>query len=148
VSYVKCGAGEQIVIPEWAVDDHSDGYGLGDDPYFIDNMYNWFLANHVPWVIYFVDDAADNLAQNIDFLLTDGSFHLSLKAFEGDSGKPFAARSWKPCAPPTTLGASSECKRFRRELGNRLSPGPSYTDGGRVPPRMAPGWSFSPLLDG
>lgn len=75
-----------IVIPEWAVDSRTDGHGLGDDPTYIDDMYNWFITNHVAWVVYFVDDVADNNNQGIDFLLTDGHFPNSLAAFEADFG--------------------------------------------------------------
>jgi len=75
-----------IVIPEWAVNSRTDGHGLGDDPTFINDMYNWFITNHVAWVIYFVDDVVDNNNQAIDFLLTDGHFPNSLAAFEADFG--------------------------------------------------------------
>ena len=75
-----------IAMPEWAVSFRTDGHGLGDDPTFINNMYNWFLTNHVAWVIYFIDDVADNNAQGINFLLTDGDFPNSLAAFEADFG--------------------------------------------------------------
>jgi hypothetical protein len=77
---------EPIVIPEWAVTIRSDGHGLGDDPTFINNMYNWFVVNHVAWVIYFTDNAADNESQGIDFLITDGNFPNSLAAFKSDFG--------------------------------------------------------------
>lgn len=77
---------KQLVIPEWAVDDRNDGHGLGDDPTFINNMYNWMVANHVAWSIYFVDNPTDNANQGIDFLLTDGNFPNSLTAFKADFG--------------------------------------------------------------
>jgi hypothetical protein len=75
-----------IVIPEWAVNTRSDGHGLGDDPTFINEMYNWFVSHHVAWSIYFIDDARDNSQQGIDFLLTDGHFPKSLAAFRTDFG--------------------------------------------------------------
>jgi beta-mannanase len=75
-----------IVIPEWAVTIRNDGHGLGDDSTFINNMYNWFISNHVAWVIYFTDDVADDAAQGIDFLITDGNFPNSLAAFKTDFG--------------------------------------------------------------
>jgi len=80
-----------IVIPEWAVlsanpGSAQNGHGLGDDPMFINDMYNWFITNNVAWVVYFVDDVADNNNQGIDFLLTDGNFPNSLAAFEADFG--------------------------------------------------------------
>ena len=49
-------------------------------------MYNWFITNHVAWAIYFIDDVADNNAQGIDFLLTDGHFPNALATFEADFG--------------------------------------------------------------
>ena len=70
-----------IVIPEWAVARRHDGHGLGDDPTFVNDMYNWFVTNHVAWVIYFADDIP-----GIDLLLTDGHFPHSLEAFEADFG--------------------------------------------------------------
>jgi beta-mannanase len=75
-----------IVIPEWDVTIRNDGHGLGDDPTFINNMYNWFISNHVAWVIYFTADVADNVSQGMDFTLTDGHFPNSLAAFEADFG--------------------------------------------------------------
>ena len=75
-----------IVIPEWAVTIRTDGHGLGDDPTFINDMYNWFIANHVAWVIYFASDVANDSSEGIDFTLTDGHFSNSLAAFEADFG--------------------------------------------------------------
>jgi len=75
-----------IVIPEWAVASRTDGHGLGDDPTFINEMYNWFVSHHVAWSIYFIDNARDNSKQDINFLLTDGHFPKSLAAFRADFG--------------------------------------------------------------
>ena len=80
-----------IVIPEWAVlianpGSAQSGHGLGDDPTFVNDMYQWFSANNVAWVIYFIDNVADNNNQGIDFLLTDGHFSNALAAFESDFG--------------------------------------------------------------
>jgi hypothetical protein len=74
--------GVSIAIPEWGVTIRNDGHGLGDDPTFITNMYNWFVTNHVAWSIYFIDNTTDNVNQGIDFLLTDGSFPNSLAVFK------------------------------------------------------------------
>jgi hypothetical protein len=75
-----------LVIPEWAVTNRDDGHGLGDDPTFINNMYNWMVTNHVAWSIYFVDDVADNIGQDIDYLLTDANFPHAMAALESDFG--------------------------------------------------------------
>jgi len=75
-----------IVIPEWAVVSRTDGHGLGDDPTFVNDMYNWFIKNHVAWEVYYIDSYYHNSKQEIDFLLTDGHFPKSLAAFESDFG--------------------------------------------------------------
>lgn len=75
-----------VVIPEFADTIRTDGHGLGDDPTFINNMQSWAVDNHVAWMIYFVDDTADNVNQGVDFLLTDGRFPKALAAFKADFG--------------------------------------------------------------
>jgi hypothetical protein len=70
-----------IAICEWAVSTREDGYGLGDDPTFINNMFRWFAYHGVAWSVYFIDNRADNAHQGIDLLLTDGKFPKSLAAF-------------------------------------------------------------------
>ena len=70
-----------IAICEWAVSTREDGYGLGDDPTFINNMFRWFAYHGVAWSVYFIDNRADNARQGINLLLTDGNFPKSLAAF-------------------------------------------------------------------
>jgi hypothetical protein len=76
----------QIAIPEWAVVSRTDGHGLGDDPTFVNDMYNWFIKNHVAWEVYYIDSFYHDSKRLIDFLLTDGHFQKSLTAFKADFG--------------------------------------------------------------
>jgi hypothetical protein len=58
--------GKPLVIPEWGLSTRSDGHGLGDDPYFIDQMADWIQANGVAWHVYF------------DVGVSDGEHRLSV----------------------------------------------------------------------
>jgi hypothetical protein len=71
--------GKPIAIPEWALQHSSDGYGLGDDPTFITNMYNWMVANNVEWSIYY---NYDDPSSGTYFAITDGYFPKSLAVFK------------------------------------------------------------------
>jgi len=73
--------GKPIVIPEWSTDYRSDGHGLGDDPYFINQFSAWTSSHDVAWTSMFAFDASD---QRND--ITDGAFPNSLRAFEADFG--------------------------------------------------------------
>ncbi|HTZ10264.1 MAG TPA: glycosyl hydrolase [Acidimicrobiales bacterium] len=75
--------GRAIAIPEWSVSIRSDGYGLGDDPYFIDQFAAWIGANDVGFTsIYSYDDSA--AGQDDDLL--GGSFPDALAAFRTEFG--------------------------------------------------------------
>ncbi|PWU18671.1 MAG: hypothetical protein C5B48_14505 [Candidatus Rokuibacteriota bacterium] len=51
--------GKPMSFPEWGLSLRSDGHGGGDDPYFIDRMHDWFVANRIAYQIYFEFDAPD-----------------------------------------------------------------------------------------
>jgi len=67
-----------IAIPEWSVTVRSDGYGLGDDPYFIDQFSAWIAANNVAFTNIF---SYNDTAGGQDNDLTDGQFPNALAAF-------------------------------------------------------------------
>ncbi len=75
--------GRPIAIPEWSVDFRSDGYGLGDDPYFINQFANWIAANNVAFTCIF---SYDDTAGGQDNDITDGRFPNALAAFRADFG--------------------------------------------------------------
>ena len=59
----------------------SDGHGLGDDPYFINQMVSWMHSNDVTYESYF-----DANSGGVNSLITGGSFPSSLAAFSADLG--------------------------------------------------------------
>jgi hypothetical protein len=61
----------------------SDGHGLGDDPYYIDQMVSWMHspANDVTFESYFDDSTG-----GVNSLITGGSFPDSLAAFSAALG--------------------------------------------------------------
>ncbi len=73
--------GKPLAFCEWGVAIRSDGHGLGDDPYFINQMVAWMKnsANHVTYESYF-----DANSGGVNSLITGGSFPSSLAAFSAD----------------------------------------------------------------
>ena len=51
--------GKPMTFPEWGLSTRSDGHGGGDDPYFIQQMYDWISAHDVVHADYFEYDASD-----------------------------------------------------------------------------------------
>lgn len=70
-----------IGIPEWSVTISNTGLGLGDDPYFVDQLAQWIAANNVVFTDIFSHDS------NIKYHdITDGHFPNSLGTFRQDFG--------------------------------------------------------------
>jgi hypothetical protein len=45
--------GKPMTFPEWGLADRTDGYGGGDTPYFVEQMYSWILQHNVAYHLYF-----------------------------------------------------------------------------------------------
>ena len=75
--------GKPLAFTEWGVAIRSDGHGLGDDPYFINQMVAWMenSSNDVAYETYF-----DANSGGVNSLITGGSFPNSLAAFAADLG--------------------------------------------------------------
>jgi hypothetical protein len=73
--------GKPLALTEWGVAIRSDGHGLGDDPYFIDQIVSWIKANNVTYESYFDDNSG-----GVNSFITGGSFPNSLAAFTADLG--------------------------------------------------------------
>ena len=73
--------GKPLAFCEWGVAIRSDGHGLGDDPYFINQMVAWMRGNNVTYESLF-----DANSGGVNSLLTGGSFPSSLAAFSADLG--------------------------------------------------------------
>jgi len=75
--------GKPIAIPEWSVAIRSDGHGMGDDPYFVNEFAAWIASHDVAFsAIFSFNDSADGQDDDI----TDGRFPNALAAFERDFG--------------------------------------------------------------
>jgi len=70
--------GKPIVFPEWGVDFRSDGHGLGDNPYFVDQFAAWITSHNVAWTNIFTFHSNNDI--------TDGRFPKALAAFEAHFG--------------------------------------------------------------
>jgi hypothetical protein len=99
--------GKPIAIPEWSVCIRSDGHGLGDDPYFINQFANWIATNNVAFTnIFSFNDTAGGQDNDI----TDGNFPNALAAFRTDFGGATGASLGSPtttAAPTTTTTAAA-----------------------------------------
>ncbi|HTZ08842.1 MAG TPA: IPT/TIG domain-containing protein, partial [Acidimicrobiales bacterium] len=67
-----------MAIAEWSDEYDDTGNGFGDDPSFIDNMANWFVANDVAFTDVFSYDSSSAYRND----LTDGTFPHALAEFE------------------------------------------------------------------
>jgi hypothetical protein len=56
--------GKQLSIPEWGIETWAGHNGGGDDPYFIEQMYNWMKANRPAYESYWDSDASLLSASN------------------------------------------------------------------------------------
>jgi Glycosyl hydrolase family 26 len=73
--------GKPLAFCEWGVAIRSDGHGLGDDPYFINQMISWMKGNDVTYESYF-----DANSGGVNSQITGGSFPSSLAALSADLG--------------------------------------------------------------
>jgi hypothetical protein len=85
-----------LTLPEWGESIRSDGHGVGDDPYFINQMKAWIDSHNVAFANYFNSDQA---ASQYD-ALTDGKFPNALSAFASDFGSTATGEVGSP--PPAT----------------------------------------------
>jgi hypothetical protein len=75
--------GRPIAVPEWSVTIRSDGFGLDDDPYFVQQFGAWVAANDVAFTcIFSYNDSAGSQDNDI----TDGLFPNALTAFRATFG--------------------------------------------------------------
>jgi hypothetical protein len=51
--------GKPMTYPEWGLWSRPDGHGGGDNPYYIEKMYEWISQNDVAYHIYFEEDVLD-----------------------------------------------------------------------------------------
>jgi hypothetical protein len=75
--------GKPLAFAEWGVTIRGDGHGLGDDPYYVNQMVGWMgnSSNDVTYEAYFDVDSG-----GVNSVITGGSFPNSLAAFRLDLG--------------------------------------------------------------
>ena len=73
--------GKPIAFPEWSVAFRPDGAGLGDDPYFVNQLAAWITGHNVAFTDIFSFNAPDGESD-----ITDGNFPNALAAFKADFG--------------------------------------------------------------
>ncbi len=88
--------GKQMSFPEWGVIVRSDGYGGGDNPVFVQHMYDWIAANDVAFSSYFEYDSAWN-----KIALMGGQFPKSAATFLGLFGGAAPPSEPAPAPAPT-----------------------------------------------
>jgi len=71
--------GRPIAMPEWSVTIRSDGYGMGDDPYFVTQFAAWVASNNVAFTDMF---SFNDTAGGQDNDITNGNFPNALAAFK------------------------------------------------------------------
>ena len=140
--------GKPIAIPEWSVCFRSDGHGLGDDPYFINEFANWIATNNVAFTdIFSYNDTAGGQDNDI----TNGDFPNALAAFKADFGggsgdQPALAtddggtdhHDHRRSAPTTTTAASRPRPRRRPPTTHHRGRRPSRVHRPRRPPSRRP----------
>jgi glycosyl hydrolase family 26 len=68
--------GKPMTFPEWGLADRADGYGGGDTPYFIEQMYWWIQAHDVAYHLYF-----ESHDPNGEYGVFSGRFPLAAQRF-------------------------------------------------------------------
>jgi hypothetical protein len=73
--------GKPLAMTEWGLSIRSDGHGLGDDPFYIDQMVAWMenASNNVAYETYF-----DCNSGGVNAAITGGLFPNSLARFTAD----------------------------------------------------------------
>jgi hypothetical protein len=125
--------GKPIAIPEWSVCFRSDGHGLGDDPYFINQFANWIATNNVAFTdIFSFNDTAGGQDNDI----TNGDFPNALAAFKTDFGGGSGASITSPtttAAPTTTTTNAPTTTTTKAPTTTTTRPPSSTTTTTRAP---------------
>lgn len=116
--------GKPMTFPEWGLVDRIDGYGGGDNPYFIEQMYRWIAQYPVAYHLYF-----ESRDPNAEYAVFSGRFPNAAVRFVEYFGP-------NPPPPPPPPPASPA------PLPRPAAPPPPGGDappGGGWPPGTSPG---------
>jgi glycosyl hydrolase family 26 len=73
--------GKPMTFPEWGLVKRRDGRGGGDNPYFVDQMYDWIQTHPVAYHLYF-----ESRDPNGDYRVFSGRFPRAARSFIADFG--------------------------------------------------------------
>jgi hypothetical protein len=77
-----------MTFPEWGLAKRRDGYGGGDNPYFITQMRRWIGRHRVAYHLYF-----ESRDPNGEYRVFSGKFPNAARQFVLEFGVPGAALS-------------------------------------------------------
>ena len=122
--------GRPIALPEWSVIYRSDGHGLGDDPYFINQFAGWIAGHNVAFTnIFAFDDPGGSYQANI----TDGKFPNALAAFKTDFGGGSGASIGSPTTTsPTTTSTVAPTTTTTTGKSTTTTAAPTTTTTGKT----------------
>jgi len=116
--------GKPIALPEWSVAIRSDGHGLGDDPYFINQFANWISTNNVAFTCIF---SFNDSAGGQDSDITDGNFPNALAAFKADFGGGSGVTVPSPTTTTTTTAPRGTTTTTAAPRGTTTTTDPPVT---------------------
>jgi hypothetical protein len=116
-----------ITLPEWGVSLRSDGHGLGDDPYFVNQMQAWIAAHNVAFTSYFNSDPWSDESHAI----TDGKFANALGTFKSVFAPPPSPppNGSTPTATTSTISLSSGAPAYGQSVTVTVNVAPSASGG-------------------
>lgn len=107
--------GKPISFPEWGLSIRPDGHGGGDDPYYIEHMYEWISTHNVAYSIYFDRDSSSVALHTLEHFPTASA---TFQTLFGTPATPTNGPSPEPPAgpeppadsepPPSSEGGGSE----------------------------------------
>jgi beta-mannanase len=103
---------KRMTLPEWGVFTRPDGHGGGDDPLYVNQMYDWIASNDYAYAIYFEFDAPDgtHALMSTRYPKASAAFRASFGARTAASAKPKrqpARSAARRVVPRTTSSATS-----------------------------------------
>jgi hypothetical protein len=127
--------GKPIAFPEWGLVYNSSNppAGGGDDPAFIQNMYNWFASHNTSFEDY---SNIDDPNSGIDWGLTTGNGRFPQAA--ALYHQLYSAQSQNPTAPPASGGTVSQSPASGGTVTRSPASGGTVTRSHRVAPRLCP----------
>jgi hypothetical protein len=97
--------GKKLNLDEWGMSYRCDGHGGGDDPYYIQQMYNFLTTHNIGWETYFNNDPSSCEFHSIN----DGRFPQAAALFKKlwATSKPAASATATATPKPTVTATAT-----------------------------------------